>query len=54
MNPIEDRYFSGICELAAFGSPSTIENISYARQQPERSGAHESAEGGRITHWQFE
>ena len=39
-------FFSGIRELTAFGSPSTIENYISARQQPERSGAHESDEGG--------
>jgi hypothetical protein len=36
------------------GSPSTIENIISARQQPERSGAHEYDEGGRITYLKLE
>jgi hypothetical protein len=47
-------FFSGIRELTAFGSPSTIENFISARQQPERSGAHEADEGGRITHLKLE
>jgi hypothetical protein len=33
-------------------SPSTFENNYGVRQQPERSGAHEADEGGRITYLQ--